>query len=82
MRDTERKRGRDTGRESSRLHVGSLMWDSIPGLQDLALGPKAGTKLLSHWAPPASLLLPVFRGLYSKLGILFEDPVGFLSLPS
>ena len=32
MRATER--GRDTGRERSRLHAGSLMWDSIPGLQD------------------------------------------------
>ena len=40
MRDTERERerGRDTGRERSRLHAGSPMWDSIPGLQDHALG--------------------------------------------
>ena len=38
MKDTEeRERGRDTGRERSRLHAGSLTWDSIPGLQDLAL---------------------------------------------
>ena len=35
MRDTER--GRDTGRGRSRLHAGSPMWDSIPGLQDHAL---------------------------------------------
>ena len=34
MRDRERKRGRDTGRGRSRLHAGSLMWDSIPDLQD------------------------------------------------
>ena len=33
-RDTERERGRDTGRGRSRLHAGSLMRDSIPGLQD------------------------------------------------
>ena len=33
MRDTERE-ARDTGRERSRLHVGSPMWDSIPGPQD------------------------------------------------
>ena len=38
MRDTERERSRDTGRGRSRLHAGSLMWDSIPGLQDQALG--------------------------------------------
>ena len=32
MRDMERERerGRDTGRGRSRLHVGTLMWDSIP----------------------------------------------------
>ena len=34
MRDTEKERGR--GR--SRLHAGSLMWDSIQGLPDQALG--------------------------------------------
>ena len=42
MRDTEREeerqRGRDTGRGRSRLHAGRLMWDSILGLQDQALG--------------------------------------------
>ena len=34
MRDTERKRGRDTGRGRSRLHAGSPTWDLILGLQD------------------------------------------------
>ena len=34
------ERGRDTGRGRSRLHAGSLMWDSIPGLQDRALGQR------------------------------------------
>ena len=38
MRDTHRDTGRDTGRGRSRLHAGSLMWDSILGLQDHALG--------------------------------------------
>ena len=41
MRDTESVRGRDTGRGRSRLHTGSLMQNSIPGLQDHTLGPKA-----------------------------------------
>ena len=40
MRDTEREGGRDTGRGRSRLHPGSPMWDSIPGLQDHALGQR------------------------------------------
>ena len=35
---TERERGRDTGRGRSRLHAGTPTWDSIPGLQDHALG--------------------------------------------
>ena len=34
----ERERGRDTGRGRSRLQAGSPMWDSIPELQDHALG--------------------------------------------
>ena len=52
MRDTERERGRDTGRGRSRLHAGSPMWDSIlgldPGTPGSCPGPKAGAKLLSH----------------------------------
>ena len=38
MRHTER--GRDTGRGRSRPPVGSPMEDSIPGLQDYALGQR------------------------------------------
>ena len=37
-RERKRRRGRDTGRGSSRLHGGSSTWDSIQGLQDHALG--------------------------------------------
>ena len=41
-RDTEgeRERGRYIGRGRSRLHTRSPMWDSIPGLQDCALGQR------------------------------------------
>ena len=35
---TERERGRDKGRERSRLHVGCLRQDLIPGLQGHTLG--------------------------------------------
>ena len=56
MRDThterERERGRDTGRGRSRLHAGSLMWDSIPGLQDRALGQR---QVLNRCATQRSL---------------------------
>ena len=37
MKDTHTHRGRDTGRGRSRLHAGSLIWDSIPGPQDHTL---------------------------------------------
>ena len=37
-RERERERGRDTSRGRSRLHAGSLTWDSNLGLQDHALG--------------------------------------------
>ena len=39
-RERERERGRDTGRGRSRFHARSLMWDSIPGLQDCTLGQR------------------------------------------
>ena len=38
--ERERERGRDTGGGRGRLHAGSPMWDSIPGLQDHALGQR------------------------------------------
>ena len=38
MRDAERGKGKHTDRGRSRLHAGSLMWDSIPGLWDHILG--------------------------------------------
>ena len=40
MRDMEKERGREAGRGSSRLHARGPVWDSIPGLQDHALGPR------------------------------------------
>ena len=38
MTDTERKRGKDTGKGRSGLHAGNPMWNSILGHQDHALG--------------------------------------------
>ena len=46
MRDRERERereregDRDTDRRRSRLYAASPTWDSIPGLQDHALGQR------------------------------------------
>ena len=49
MRDT--KRSRDVGRGRSRLHAGSLIWDSIPDPGSRP-EPKADTQLLSHPGVP------------------------------
>ena len=53
--ETERERGRDTGRGRSRPHAGSPMQDLILGHQDHAPGRR---QALIHWAtqgsPPAS----------------------------
>ena len=52
MRDTgrerkrERERGRDTGRGRSRLHAGSLMWDS--GVSRIRPWAEGSAKPLSH----------------------------------
>ena len=48
------ERQRERGRGRSRLHAGGPTWDSIPGLQDHALGVKAGVKPLSHTGIPSS----------------------------
>ena len=37
IHDTQRKRGRDTGRERSKLHSKSPLWDFIWGLWDHTL---------------------------------------------
>ena len=36
--ERRRERGRDTSRGIIRFHAGKPMWDSIPGVQDQALG--------------------------------------------
>ena len=51
------ERGRDTGRERSRLLAGSPMQDSKPELQDHAPELKADTQPLSHPGVPLQVLL-------------------------
>ena len=48
MIDTERERGRDTGRGRSRLHAGNPDAGLDPGTPGSRPGPKAGVKPLSH----------------------------------
>ena len=58
MRDTERKRGRDIGRGRSRIPAGNPTWDSIPGLQDRALGQRQAP---NRCATQGSLFCFVFK---------------------
>ena len=53
IHERERERGRDTRGMRSRLHARSLMWDSIPELQDRALGQR---QALKRWATQGSPL--------------------------
>ena len=58
MRDKDR--GRDIGRERSRLHAGSLTWDSIRGLQDHSPGcERKHSTAVPPLTPP--LLLEVLK---------------------
>ena len=53
--ETQRKRGRDTGRGRSRLHAGSPMCDSIPGLQDHTLGQRQAPNCWVTQGSPGSV---------------------------
>ena len=44
------ERHRDTGRGRSRLHAGRLIWDSILGLQDHAVGCREALNRWATWA--------------------------------
>ena len=47
-RERERQRHRQRQREKQAPCTGSPTWDSIPGLQDRALGQRQALKPLSH----------------------------------
>ena len=58
-RHTQRERERQRQRHSrgrSRLHAGILTWDSIPGLQDHALGRR---QVPNRWATQAALSITI-----------------------
>ena len=52
IHEKHREKGRDTGRERSRLHAGSPMQDSIPGPRGHALSRR---QTLNPWATQVSL---------------------------
>ena len=56
-RERERERGRDTGGGRSRLHAGTPTWDSIPGLQDRALGQRQAPSRCATQGSPIFLFL-------------------------
>ena len=70
MRDTEREgeHSRDTGRGRSRLPAGSPTWDSIPGLQDHALGGK----MVLTAGPPGLHPKPVFSAFIQCFSLTYN----------
>ena len=56
-RERERERCKDTGGGRSRLHAGSPTWDSIPGLQDRALGQRQALNHRATQECPCVLIL-------------------------
>ena len=59
IHERDREWGRDTGRGRSRLHAGSLMWDSILELQDHVLSWR---QVLNCWATWAALFPSILFG--------------------
>ena len=74
-----RERGRDTGRGRSRLHAGSPTWDSIPGLQDQALGHPGVPSCLfkPHQLKPYEMGTRD-RGVLERTGALRRKGLGML----
>ena len=69
MRHTER--GKDTGRGRSRLPVGSLMWDSIPGPWDHDLSQG---QMLNCWASQVPLERTLNSGSqFNRSGSLLDS---------
>ena len=54
MIERERERQRDRQREKQAPCTGSLMWDSIPGLQDRALGQRQALDPCATQGSPAA----------------------------
>ena len=85
IHERHRKRGRDTGRgRRNKLHARSLMWDSIPGIQDHTLSQR---QMLNRWATQASLVLFCFvfkSSLHPTCGAWTHTPRSraWLSQPS
>ena len=70
MRHRERERRRETGRGRSRLHAGSLTWDSIPGPRGHALGQR---QTPNHWATQVSLVDLNFYSFIKMFVYIFQN---------
>ena len=68
IHERHKERGKDTGRGRSRLHAGSPMWDSIPGLWDHNLSWR---QMLNCWATQASQCQVVLLQILALLIVCF-----------
>ena len=74
--ETESEKSRDIGRGRSRLPTGSLMWDSIPRLQDHALSWRQMLNCLAtqesrNWDPLKSELSYIVYKTWNKYSWMF-----------
>ena len=65
----ERERQRHRQREKQAPCTGSLMWDSIPGLQDRALGQRQAPNHCATQGSPTTFLTALYSSSVFKLGI-------------
>ena len=63
---TDRERQRHRQREKQAPCTGSLTWDSIPGLQDHALGQRQAPNCCATQGSPLSVLLMGFEHHYAQ----------------
>ena len=65
----ERERQRHRQREKQAPCTGSLMWDSIPGLQDRALGQRQALNCCATQGSPLSPFLKSYCFPYRFVGV-------------
>ena len=67
MRDTQREAEGDMDRGRSRLPVGSLMRNTVPGPQDHALSQRqTDTQPMSHPGAPKNAFIGIYEAVFDQ----------------